>query len=106
MIGTLNQRLTLQRKLQIADEAGGFAESWETVATVWASVRTTDAREGVQADQIVAERSLAVRIRHRSDVTAAWQGLLAGRVLAIVSVSDPDGRRRWLDLACIEERAS
>ena len=41
----LNRRLVLETAVQIADGAGGFAESWVELGTLWADIRARSGRE-------------------------------------------------------------
>lgn len=106
MIGRLRHRVTLEEKTQAPDAAGGFAESWTPVATMWAAIEGRGGRESPQAEQIAGGERFLLRIRWRADVTAALRVIWGARVLAIDSVTDPDGRRRFLLLDCAEDRPS
>jgi head-tail adaptor len=52
-------RLTLEQLSRVADEGGGFTESWVTVATLSADLRPIGGDERYEADR------LAGRITHR-----------------------------------------
>ena len=41
-------------------------------------------------------------IRYRQDVSASWRGKRGDQVFQISSYGDPDGRRTWLHLFCVE----
>ncbi|MGD9866730.1 MAG: phage head closure protein [Hyphomicrobiales bacterium] len=102
-IGALRRRVTLQRPLRDPDDGGGVAKTWEDVAVLWAGVSALSGHEAVAAGRLSGNVTHRARIRHRADVEPEMRFALGARVLAIVSATDPDGRRRWLDCHC-EER--
>ena len=101
-IGRLRHRVLLQAPAGAADGGGGTVAAWSDVATVWAAIAPLTGRERVQAEQVAARASHRVTIRWRAGVTAAMRLSMGARAFAIRAVLDPDGRRRWLELACEE----
>jgi SPP1 family predicted phage head-tail adaptor len=106
MIGKLRHRVTIEQKSAAPDGGGGGAETWSALATVWAALETLEGAEVVRAEQVASETRFRLRIRHRSDVSAAMRVVLGTRVLGIESVADQDGRGRFLTLFCVEDRPS
>ncbi len=102
-IGALRQRVVLERSVRIADEGGGAAETWESVADIWAMIEPRSGKEAVEADRLSGSRKLDVTIRHREDVAPNMRFRFGDRLLDIRAVLDADGRRRFLTCAC-EER--
>jgi SPP1 family predicted phage head-tail adaptor len=103
--GELRDRVQLQRRIGTADaEWGTVAESWQTYATVWASVRPMRAAELLADNGVLHETVHTVRIRHRADVTPEHRLIYRGRALDIAGVVDVDGRRAVLELRCVEHR--
>jgi SPP1 family predicted phage head-tail adaptor len=98
--GKLDQRVTLQRRTTVADEGGGGAESWVTVADVWADAWPVSGAERTAAQQLEAAALVRVRIRRRADVTASWRVLWLGRAHAIRHVADGGPRDPYLTLDC------
>lgn len=92
--GLLNRRLLIERPVRTSDDYGGAtATTWETVATVWASVVDQllfNAAEASNTD--VRQRTLPtrVRIRYRNDITTDMRLTLAdrSRVMQIISISE------------------
>jgi SPP1 family predicted phage head-tail adaptor len=106
MIGALRHRVTIEQKTAAPDGGGGFAESWNALATVWAAIETLEGAEILRAEQIMGETRFRLRIRYRGDVTAAMRVQFGSRVLGIEAVADADGRGRYLVLSCVEDRPS
>ena len=99
--GMLRHRVTLQRFQQGQDAYGGPVETWEDVATVWASLEAMSGREFFASQQAQSEVTQRIRIRYRADVTADMRVIHNGKVFNIVAPL-PDNRGRELVLMCRE----
>jgi SPP1 family predicted phage head-tail adaptor len=93
-IGALRHRLVLQHAVRTADGGGGGAESWATVAELWAAVRPISGDERVAADALAGQLTHEVCVRHRAGVAPAMRFLFGSRILDIRGVIDADGRGR------------
>lgn len=102
-IGEYRHRVTLRGQVgEEKDEEGIVNPVWGDVATVWATVEPvpTHWREYFAAAAIQAESYTRFRIRYRRDVTENMKVKYNGREYDIITVSDPDGRRRETHLMC------
>jgi SPP1 family predicted phage head-tail adaptor len=102
-IGHLRDQVHLQQPLEVDDGSGGVTTSWMSVASVWATITPRSQREASVAghlDGIVTHR---VRLRHREDLRGGWRIVKGTRILRVLVVSDPDGRRRFVECLCEEE---
>lgn len=99
--GMLRHRVTLQRFQQGQDAYGGPVETWEDVATVWASLEAMSGREFFASQQAQSEVTQRIRIRYRAGVTADMRVIHNGKVFNIVAPL-PDNRGRELVLMCRE----
>lgn len=104
--GRLRERVTIQQQSITRDASGEELITWSDVATVWAQVLPGASSERFQAaaGQRVAEVSHTVRIRFRAGITPKMRLVWETRVLEILSIVDPDGRRRTGLLLCSEEQ--
>lgn len=102
MIGSLTDRVSLQRRVDTSELEGGVTHMFMTVSSVWARVRSLSARLAMAADGRTAEASHSVVVRFRSDVSVGDRFGYRGRWLEVVGVNDLDGRRAWLSCACME----
>ncbi len=93
--GFLRHRIEIQAESQAVDSAGEPRPGWSTEATVWASVEPLVGRELIVAQQIKAETSHKVTMRHRS-LNERNRILFKGRVLAITSIINPEERNKLL----------
>lgn len=98
--GKLNHFVAIERLELIPDGGGGFSEEWRLKCKVWAQVLTLTGREYFAAQQVQSEADIRVRMRYRDDVTPLDRISHGGKILEIVHVADPDGRRRKLELLC------
>lgn len=113
--GQLRQVLTLQRRVTSTDAEGSPAEGWVTVTTIRAQIQPVGGRELLMAGQMEVRLSHQVTARYRPDLaqTATTTGAGTGhnmrvlwgvRILDVQLVEDPDGRKRRLELLCLERQ--
>ena len=101
--GALRHPLTLQQAVRTPDGAGGFSESWATVATVFGKVEPLGTESSARADQMLEAVTHRVTIRKRGDVAAGMRFDWNGRVLEIVTAHDPDETGRFLECRTRED---
>jgi SPP1 family predicted phage head-tail adaptor len=103
--GSLRERLTIERPVRVADDAGGARTTWAALATVWAEVVSLGGVETALGERREARTSHRVTMRFRDDVTAEMRLVWRGRSLDIRGMRDPDGKRRWLAINAEEGAA-
>ena len=101
--GAFRHELSLEAAVLTPDGAGGHAEVWSEVATVFARVEPVSAASRFGADQTLETVSHRITLRHREGVASGMRFRLRGRVLSIVTVNDPDETRRYLVCQAREE---
>lgn len=105
--GTMRERVTIEKSIPIQDEAGEPIDNWVEIPdapVVWASIlpRSSGERFISGAEQVQAEISHTVRIRHREDIDSLMRLVWGSRHLYIQSIVDPDGRTAESVLLCRE----
>lgn len=106
-VGKLRHRVEIQRLTQGAyDSLGEAVTTWETVATVWASVSPLTGKAFMGAKQAQSHVSHLVRMRFRGDIAPEMRVLHAGRWLHIDAVLNVEERNRELHLMCVERSGS
>ena len=86
-----NARITLEYPVQVPDGGGGITKTWSIAATVWAIIND------FQSDD------RKIRIRYRTDIKSNWRIGYAGKYSNIIGTpTNPDKRRRWLDIRAKE----
>jgi SPP1 family predicted phage head-tail adaptor len=101
--GDLRHRVTVKRQHTQTDLMGGFSDSWEDEAEVWAAIWPVSAKEIVQNQQLVGQVSHRVRVRYLSTLTTAMKLVFGTRTFRILSIINPEERGIYLDLMCLEE---
>lgn len=106
MIEKLRHQVIIQTPSVTRNSRGAEVAGWTVVATVWADVRFLSGTEQVANNQVQADAQVAVRIRHRTDVTPkerlVWDLSTGDRYFSITAAADRTGERKFLDLACQE----
>jgi len=102
MIGRLNKRITVQYPTETADNVGGFTTTWNDLATIWAAIWPTSARELIQSMSNVMEITHRIRIRYRDDILHNYRISFGTRYFNIVSIINPNERNQWLDIMAKE----
>lgn len=98
-IGAMRARLQLQDRTRTPDGAGGYAETWHPVATIWAELKEMRGGESVIAASVTETADAIAVIRFRPNMTAGMRALHGSVIYNIRGVRDPDGRREWLELS-------
>ena len=101
-LGSLTDRVQLQRRESTAEPEGGHIASFVPVATVWARVRTISGRQGIAADGRAVTMTHSAVLRFRTDLRPGDRIVYRGRNLNIVSAADLNGRRAYLSCVCSE----
>lgn len=101
-IGSRRARLAIEAPAEAPDGAGGALVTWGQSGACWAKLRPDNGREAADRDQLAGVVRWEVTLRWRGDVGPRNRFRIGGRVLAITSAIDPDGRRRLLVCRCIE----
>jgi SPP1 family predicted phage head-tail adaptor len=101
--GRLRLRAVLEAPEDVSDEAGGIVGGWREVGALSVAVemRRIDPGERFDAREAVATHRVACRFR--ADIRRGMRLALGARRLAILAVSDPEERGRYLRLDCREE---
>ena len=99
MIGNMKYRVTIQQPSLTPDGAGGFSESWSTVATVYAAITPLTSGEQLKFGQIEATTTHQVVVRYRTDITPGMILIDEDNVTySIISVSAQQGQKKYLAL--------
>lgn len=104
----LNRPLVLEAMSRVADGAGGFAESWGALGTLWAEVKPGAGRDAAGEEVVMGV------VGYRITLRGAPQGSPArpvpgqrfrdgGRLFAILAVTETDAAGRYLTCFAREE---
>jgi SPP1 family predicted phage head-tail adaptor len=101
-VGSLTDRVALQRKVATGEDEGGTAITFVPIATVWARVRPVAQRLGQSADGRAVTLTHTAVMRFRTDVVPGDRLVFRGRNLEIVGAEDLNGHRAYLSCTCTE----
>ena len=101
-LGTLTDRVALQRKIMSDEPEGGELAVFTTLATVWARVRQLSARASLAEDARGQSVTHSVVMRFRTDLKPGDRLVYRGRNLEIEGLADINGRRAYLSCQCAE----
>ena len=105
-IGEMVERVTFQRSFKIDDEYHGKQITWLDIAEAWAQVEPISSREYFFGQANQAEVTHRIKVRYRPDVGQGWRIKHRDKYYAVQSIIDMGGRRRFLELLCIETKES
>lgn len=103
--GAFRHELALESATLAPDGAGGHAENWAEVATLFARIEPVSAQSRFGADQTLETVTHRVTMRHRDGVMSGMRLTLRGRVFRILTVHDPDETGRYL-VCRVEEQGA
>lgn len=67
--GSLRHRVAIQEPVETRDDHGGITRTWNTIATVWASVEPLSGTELYEAQQVQSRVTVRVRMRPYAGLT-------------------------------------
>lgn len=100
--GLCRYLVTIEELTGAQDSTGQELPNWQTFATAWASIEGLSGNERQVVNQIFATASTRIRMRFVDGITPKMRITYSGRHFDILDSSDPDGRRRYLELICTE----
>lgn len=98
----MKHRVKVQAASRVSDGQGGFTETWDTTATLWAKVEPVKGWEKMQAQQLQTQLTHKVTVRYSASVTTAKRLLFEGRVLDVKEAVNLDEANAFLRLMCVE----
>ena len=100
-IGDLNKLIVIQSPTRIADNMGGFTETYRTEATVWAKKWTVSSVETTMDMKTTMIRVQKFAIRFRAPLLPSWR-IKHGLKYYNISSIDPDDKDEFLYLTVKE----
>lgn len=98
--GQLNTRVVVQQQSTTPDALGQPVNTWSDLATLWADVRHTSGIEATKADAVASVVRASIRVRYRSDITAAMRVVHGSTTYSVIAVLPDVGGKEYVDLAC------
>lgn len=91
--GILNRRLVLEAPVEAPDGQGGVTRSFESVATLWASVVPVGARNAFDADAAGVDVTHRVVLRRNPGITPRHRFRDGTTIYRIVALRERDARQ-------------
>jgi SPP1 family predicted phage head-tail adaptor len=104
--GLLRERVDLLKPVATVGDEWGKGTNWQTEYTGWAEVTPVAGAEKATTTAVQASVSYDIRIRFAPDLASDWRIGWRGRLLDIVSVFDPTGRGRELEIKAVEHQSN
>jgi SPP1 family predicted phage head-tail adaptor len=104
-LNRLDERVTLQTAVRSADGGGGFSESWNTIATVWAAIAPATSSASTDAERQQTSRRYKVNVRYRNDLNVGMRLLWRSKALRVVGAGERSPRSLYRSLDCIDDGA-
>lgn len=98
IVGDLRHQVAIRRNSPSADGAGGYSDSWSTVATVWGSVEPLRGAERLRAMQVDATTTHKVVIRYNSTPNQEDQLVIGSIPYRITSLLNVDLTNRVIEI--------
>lgn len=99
-VGRLNRLVTIKRRTAGQGPLGQPLDTWVDVASVWANVRNRTGSQAIRADKDTSVVQTSIRIRRRTDVTAAMRLHMGATVYEVEAVLPDEESRERVDLVC------
>jgi SPP1 family predicted phage head-tail adaptor len=96
--GMLDTAITFQRRVRVADGAGGWTESWTTVLTTRAYMKGLSGYERFTSDRLNAETKDRAVIRYYADLRPADRAVVDSKAYNVTYIDDVERKHRWMVL--------
>lgn len=98
----LNRRVVIQQVALTADNAGGYTQSWNQFAEVWADVMPKRANENVEHEKLQARRNVVFVMRYLDGVIEGMRLNYDERIFNIVGILNPYEENVLLEITAEE----
>ncbi|MEM0907091.1 MAG: phage head closure protein [Pseudomonadota bacterium] len=104
-IGALRRRVSLERREDMFDGAGGMTSTYALLSEVFAAVEAKRRRTDVEGGREIGVVTHLVTIRFRDDLSGRVRIRDGGAIYRVLSTERADPQGRFLHLWCEEEQA-
>jgi SPP1 family predicted phage head-tail adaptor len=98
--GMLREPVTFQRQTRTSDGAGGFTETWATLAgsPSRAFVTPVGGREWMAHDRVESMPRLKLVVRYNAELRESDRVLIRSKQHDIVRIDNVEFRNKWLEI--------
>lgn len=97
-VGNLRDRITLSRKIQISDGAGGWSKTWQNIGTYFGEAKPATGRSRFFADGLREEEGVLFEFRSGPDMKQGDRLTWRSQVHEIEAVTLLGGARRFIEV--------
>jgi SPP1 family predicted phage head-tail adaptor len=95
---TLRHKVLLQKPVVVSDDAGGYTTTWETLATLWASIDRVQGGERYTHGQITASATHLFRMRYNRLILPEMRLVFGDRIFNIRHIHTLDERKHLMSV--------
>lgn len=103
MTRNMHHKITCRKQVLTPTSAGEHQVDFVDIATVWAEVTAKSGDLEIAARQSHRAASYVMRLRYQAELLASRSILWQGVVYRVVSLLNPDNRKRILELRVVED---
>lgn len=103
MTRAMHEKITCRAQVLVSTSAGEQQESWQDIAIVWAEVITKSGDLITSARQNHIAATYRVRVRYQDKLRATRNILWQGQAYRVVSLLNPDNRKRILEFEMVKD---
>jgi len=105
-IGELRHRIVIENLVLVDDNQGGFSETWQVFATVWAKIKPALKDERFYANKIEFQSIQEITIRHLDGLLDTMRIIFNGRIFQIKSSENLQEQEFYILLRCVENQGT
>lgn len=99
----LDKRILIEGLSLVPNDTGGQVKTWDTVATVWARIKTKLKREINFAQRIEPRKVFEITIRYRAGLSESMRVVFENRIFQIKAMMNVDEQKEWILMECEED---
>lgn len=105
--GRLSRWVSLEQRVETANDMGEVTWIWEEVCKIWAEIAPLNGREFIAAQQVQSNVTHAILIRYRTGVTAKMRivEVCEPSIQYDIEAPLPNARRTEIKLMCVTRDA-
>lgn len=97
---TLRHRVSIQQHVVGSDAIGQPVTTWQEFAPAWADIRNLRGIEAIKAGAVTSEVQASIRMRYRTDLTAAMRLVHGATTYEVLAVLPDEAGQQHVDLVC------
>lgn len=105
MLGSMRHRIDVQNPSNVRDELGGSDSSFTTATSVWANIQEKDGKEDFARGKVNTTYTHSMTCRYTPSLNERSRIRYGNRFFNVKSVTNPDGREKFMEVLLSEGSA-